>query len=147
LPFPREPSDTMEQSALHSLAGLPAFAVYFGLALVLLGLFLAIYLWITPYPEIKLIRDGNVAAGVSLGGAMIGFALPLAGAIDSSVSLIDMVIWALIALAVQLLAYFLVHRALPHLPRDVAEGKLASAVLLAATAIALGMLSAACMSY
>jgi len=58
-----------------------------------------------------------------------------------------MAVWALIALAVQLLAYFLVHRVVPHLPRDVAEGKLASAVLLGATAIALGLLSAACMSY
>lgn len=137
----------MEQSALHSLAGLPAFAAYFGLALVLLGAFLAIYLWMTPYAEIRLIREGNVAAGTSLGGAMIGFVIPLAGAIENSVSLLDMLIWAGIALAVQLFAYFVVHRLLPHLPRDVAEGKLASGVFLAATAIALGLLSAACMSY
>jgi putative membrane protein len=137
----------MEQSALHSLSGLPAFAAYFGLALALLGIFLAIYLWMTPYPEIRLIREGNVAAGTSLGGAVIGFVVPLAGAIESSVSLLDMLIWAGIALAVQLFAYFLVHRMLPQLPRDVAQGKLASGVFLAATAIALGMLSAACMSY
>lgn len=137
----------MEESALHSLAGLPAFAAYFALALVLVGAFLAVYLWMTPYPEIRLIREGNVAAGTSLGGALIGFVLPLAGAIENSGSLVDMAVWAIVALVVQLLAYFLVHRALPHLPRDVAEGKLASGVLLAATAIALGLLSAACMSY
>ena len=56
-------------------------------------------------------------------------------------------IWSLIALLVQLLAYFLVHRLLPHLPRDVADGKLASGVFLGATAISFGLLSAACMSY
>jgi putative membrane protein len=115
--------------------------------LLLLGVFLAVYLWMTPYPEIRLIREGNTAASASLGGAILGFVLPLASAVDNSGSLIDMVIWALIALLVQLLAYFLVHRLLPHLPRDVADGKVASGVFLAATAIAFGLLNAACMTY
>ena len=137
----------MEQSIQHSLAGLPAFAAYFALALALLGLFLAVYLWMTPYPEIRLIREGNVAAATSLGGAAIGFVLPLASAIEGSVSLLDMLLWAGVAAIVQLFAYFLVHRLVPDLPRNVSEGKLASAVLLAAIAIALGLLNAACMSY
>jgi putative membrane protein len=137
----------MEQSALHSLAGLPAFAAYFAVGLALLGLFLAGYLWMTPYPEIKLIREGNVAAAASLGGAVIGFVLPLASAVEGSVSLLDMLLWALVAAIVQLFAYFLVHRLVPDLPRNVSEGKLASGVFLAAIAIALGLLNAACMSY
>ena len=126
---------------------LPAFAAYFAVGLLLLGVFLAVYLRLTPYPEIKLIREGNVAAGASLSGAVVGFVLPMASAVQSSVSLIDMLVWALVALLVQLLAYFLVHRLVPHLPRDVAEGKLAVGVFLGAMAIALGLLNAACMSY
>jgi putative membrane protein len=122
----------MKISAIESLAGLPPFAAYFAVALLLLGVFLVVYLWLTPYPEIKLIREGNSAASASLGGAVVGFALPLASAIENSASLIDMLIWALIALLVQLLAYFVVHRLLPHLPRDVADGKVASGVFLAA---------------
>jgi putative membrane protein len=137
----------MEQSAINSLAGLPAFAAYFVLCLLLLGAFLAIYLRMTPFPEIKLIREGNVAAGTSLGGAIIGFVLPLAGAVENSVSLLDMAVWAVVALIVQLLAYFLVHRLLPHLPRDVSDGKIASGVFLASMSIALGLLNAACISY
>jgi putative membrane protein len=137
----------MRISAIESLAGLPAFAAYFAVALLLLGAFLAVYLWMTPYPEIRLIREGNTAASASLSGAIIGFVLPLASAIENSVSLADMLVWALVALLVQLLAYFLVHRLLPHLPRDVADGKLASGVFLGATAISFGLLSAACMSY
>jgi putative membrane protein len=137
----------MKITAIESLAGLPAFAIYFAVALLLLAVFLVIYVWMTPYPEIKLIREGNVAAGASLGGAAVGFVLPLASAIENSASLIDMLIWALIALLVQLLAYFLVHRLLPHLPNDVADGKLASGVFLAAIAISFGLLNAACMSY
>jgi putative membrane protein len=137
----------MKIYALESLAGLPAFAAYFAVALLLLGAFLVIYLWMTPFPEIKLIREGNTAASASLGGAIVGFVLPLASAIDNSASLIDMLIWAMIAMLVQLLAYFLVHRLLPHLPRDVADGKLASGIFLAAAAISFGLLNAACMSY
>lgn len=137
----------MKIYALESLAGLPAFAAYFAVALLLLGAFLAVYLWMTPFPEIKLIREGNAAASASLGGAMLGFVLPLASAIENSASLIDMLIWALIALLVQLLAYFLVHRMLPHLPQDVADGKVASGVFLAAVAVSLGLLNAACMTY
>ena len=136
----------MKISAVESLAGLPPFAAYFAVALLLLGVFLVIYLWMTPYPEIKLIRDGNAAASASLSGAVVGFVLPLASAIKNSASLVDMLIWALIALLVQLLAYFLVHRLLPHLPRDVADGKVASGVFLAAIAISFGVLNAACMS-
>jgi putative membrane protein len=137
----------MEHTAIESLVGLPAFAAYFGVGLLVLGVFLLIYLRMTPNPEIKLIREGNVAASTSLGGAVIGFVLPLASAVQNSASLIDMLVWALVALVVQLLAYFLVHRLLPHLPRDVADGKLASGVFLAAVAIALGLLNAACLSY
>jgi putative membrane protein len=137
----------MNINAIESLAGLPPFAAYFALGLVLVGVFLSIYLWMTPYPEIKLIREGNAAASASLGGAVVGFVLPLASAVENSVSLIDMLIWALVALLVQLLAYFVVHRLLPHLPRDVADGKVASGVFLAAIAISFGLLNAACMSY
>ena len=134
-------------SAIESLAGLPAFAAYFAVALLLLGAFLAVYLWMTPYPEIRLIREGNTAASASLSGAIIGFVLPLASAVENSGSIIDMLVWALIALLVQLLAYFLVHQLLPHLPRDVADGKLASGVFLGAIAVAFGLLNAACISY
>jgi len=137
----------MKISAIESLAGLPAFAAYFAVGLLLLGAFLVAYLWMTPYPEIKLIREGNTAASASLSGAIIGFVLPLVSAIENSGSLADMVVWAAIALLVQLLAYFLVHRLLPHLPRDVADGNLASGVFLGATAISFGLLSAACMTY
>jgi putative membrane protein len=133
--------------AIESLAGLPAFAAYFVVTLLLLGVFLAVHVRITPYAEIKLIREGNLAASASLSGAVIGFVLPLASAVENSGSIIDMLVWALIALLVQLLAYFLVHQLLPHLPRDVADGKLASGVFLGAIAVSFGLLNAACISY
>lgn len=48
----------------QSLAGVPAFLSYFAAAIGLLAAFLLLYLWITPYREISLIREGNAAAAV-----------------------------------------------------------------------------------
>ena len=47
----------------------------------MLGLFVWIYSRITPYREFELIAENNNAAAIALGGAVIGFTLPLVAAI------------------------------------------------------------------
>ena len=131
----------------QSLSGLPSFLLYFGLALALLVAFLAIYGWVTPYDERALIREGNVAAAISLAGATLGFVLPLASAIAHSVGVIDMVAWGVVALVVQIAVYFAVSRAVPHFGEAIRAGKTAAAALLATLAVAVGLLNAACLTY
>jgi putative membrane protein len=130
-----------------SVAGLPAFLLYFGISLALVAVFLAVYTFITPYDEISLIRQGNTAAGIGLSGALIGFVLPLASAITHSVNWLDMLVWGAIALVVQILVYFLMSRLMPHLPEAINEGRNAHATVLASASIALGIVNAACMTY
>lgn len=137
----------MRNTAFETLAGLPYFAAFFGTSLLLLAMCLVIYVVITPYPEIKLIREGNAAAAASLGGAIIGFALPLASVVVNSVSLLDMLIWSAVALVVQLAAFAGVRLLVPNIARHVREGQVASGILLGAMAIALGLLNAASMTY
>jgi len=132
---------------LGYLSGLPLFAAYFALGLVLLGAFVLIYLRITPYREISLIRSGNSAAAASLGGSIIGFVLPVASSIENSVSLGDMLVWSVVSLIVQLLAFLIARAVIPTISKNVEEGQLASGVFLGAVAIALGLLNAACMTY
>ncbi len=131
----------------QSLAGLPAFLSYFAAAIGLLALFLLIYVLMTPYREITLIRQGNTAAAASLSGAILGFVLPLTSAIAHSVGLADMAIWGLVALIIQLLVYLAARLLLPDLARDVPAGKVATGVFLGALSLAIGMLNAACMTY
>jgi putative membrane protein len=131
----------------HSIGGLPAFLLYFATSLTLLALFLAIYIWITPYRELALIREGNTAAAASLAGTIIGFAIPLAHAVALSVNLADMALWGLIALVVQLLVFFAVTRLIPDIARDIPAGKLAPGILLGTLSLATGILNAACMTY
>lgn len=130
-----------------SLQGLDEFLVYFVMCIAFVAVFLAIYVRITPYREITLIRQGNCAAAASLSGALIGFVLPLAAAVEHSVNPFDLAIWATIALVVQLVVYLLTRMVLPDLGRDIPDGKVASGIFLGAMSAGAGILNAASMSY
>ena len=127
--------------------GLISFLMYFGLSMAFAGLFLFIYGQVTPYREFSLISAGNVAASFSYGGALLGFAIPLASAIAHSVSLLDMALWAGVALCVQVLTFFFVRMMLPGIVSDIPNNQLSKGVFLGIVSIATGILNAACMTY
>ena len=123
---------------------LPAFASFFVTAIILMLAFLAIYLKITPYNELALIRAGNEAAAVSLGGAVIGFALPIAVSVAVSHNLYAMIGWGVVASVAQLLTFIVARLTLPRLNESIPQGKLASGIFLASLAIGVGILNAGC---
>jgi putative membrane protein len=137
----------VSRQIFDSFATFDDFLIYLAVALVLLAVFVAVYVRITPYREIALIREGNMAAAFSLSGAIIGFVVPLAAAIEHSVNLVDMAIWGLIAMAVQVAAFVAVKLLIPGLPRDIPADKAAAGFFLGALSLAVGLLNAACMSY
>ena len=87
------------------VAAFPNFVRYVVVGFALAALFLWIYVLITPWREFALIRAGNSAAAIALVGALLGFCLPLANTIAHSVSLTDVVLWALVALVVQVIVH------------------------------------------
>jgi len=129
---------------------LPAFASFFVTAIILMLAFLAIYVRITPYSELELIRAGNEAAAISLGGAVIGFALPIAVSVAVSHNLYAMIGWGVVASCLQLLpfvvAFIAARLALPRLNESIPQGKLASGIFLASLAIGVGILNAGCIA-
>ena len=130
-----------------SLSGFDEFLVYAGLAVVFVYAYMLIYLWITPYDEVKLIKDGNVAAALCLSGSVLGFTFPLAAAIKNSVHPWDMMLWGLIAAGVQLLVFVAVRYTLLNVTRRIKEGQVATGIVLGAISVSAGMLNAACMTY
>ena len=120
-----------------AVSGVAAHLLYFAVALAAIALFVAIYTAITPYWEISLIRQGNTAAAISLGGAILGYTCPLAQAVAQSSHLADMLLWSAVALVAQLLAYGATRLMLPKLAADVKEGKIAPATFLAALSLAM----------
>lgn len=129
------------------LAGANGFFLHFVAAAALTGLFALCYLWITPYAEFKLIREGKTAPAVAFSAALLGFTLALAGAIANSVSFADMLVWAAIALFVQVLVFVGLRLAFADLCRRIADDQLGPAILLAGLSLAAGLLNAACLSY
>ena len=129
------------------LSMLPAFLAYFAVAIALIAVFLMVYFTATPYDEIALVRQNNSAAAISLSGAMLGFALPVANVIAHSDTLLDLAAWGTIAGVIQILAYLVARFTLPHLNEDIPAGKVAPATFLAVLSLTVGLTNAACMSY
>ena len=130
---------------LQSLAGLPAFLVYFCTAIIAVVAYLFVYTRVTPHNEFQLIRDNDPAAATALGLSLVGFALPLVSAIAHSVNVLDCLIWSVVALVVQIVVYFLVRIPVPNLSGRIAAGEMASAIWLGSASLAAGALNAAAM--
>src|ERR1700761_8152927 len=138
---------TDRQMILQSLAGLPAFLVYFCTGIVAVMAYLFIYTRVTPHNEFQLIRDNDPAAAIALGLSLLGFVLPVVSAIAHSANVLDCLIWSAIALIVQIAVYFIVKIPVPNLSARIAAGEMASAIWLGLSSLAAGALNAACMIY
>jgi len=132
---------------LPALTKLPDFALFFSVSLALVGVYLLVYTLATSHNEFGLIRQNNVAAALSLGLSLTGFALPLSSAVVHSTSIVDLAIWGLVAIVVQLVVYMLVRVVLPNLSARIAAGELAAALFLGAASLAAGVINAAAMSF
>jgi len=123
-----------------------SYALYLLASLVLLAVFVGVYLRITPFREIALIRQGNVAAALSLGGAIIGFCLTLSASIQHNDALPAFLLWALGAMVVQALVYAALSRALPDMNAAIESNNIGMGVLMGTMSLAVGALNAACLS-
>ncbi len=132
---------------VSNLFSLPAFVAYLAVGIVYFVAFIVAYIWITPQREIALIRDGNIAAAISLGGAAVGFVLPLASAIAHAVSLTDVALWGLVAWLVQLLAHFVLRLVFHDLRGRIEANTQSVALFVAIIAICIGAINAAAMTY
>lgn len=134
---------------IDSIAGLGNFAVYFALSIVLLFIFKVVYAFVTPHDEWKLVKEEqSLAAAVGFGGAIIGFSLALAGAVTNSESLVDFVVWGVVAIIAQSLAFVLLRFTfMPKIAERINDNEVSAGAILAAVSVAVGLLNAACMSY
>jgi putative membrane protein len=130
-----------------AISNLPYFLLYFGIAVALVALYLFVYALVTAHNEFALIRQNVLSAALSLGLSLIGFALPLSSAIVYSRSVIDLVIWGIVAIGVQIVVYWLVRLVVPNLSERIASGEMASALFLGTASLAAGIINAASMTY
>ena len=129
------------------VAAFPNFVRYVVVGFALAGLFLWIYALITPWREFALIRVGNSAAAIALVGALLGFCLPLANTIAHSSSLTDVVLWALVALLVQVLVHLTLRYTMPYLRQAIEANETASGITAGGFSLSFGLINAACLTY
>jgi putative membrane protein len=121
--------------ALHLLSGVMLLAVFFG-----------IYSKITPFDELALIRQGNAAAALSLGGAGIGFCLTIVSSIVHNDTLMMFLIWSVGAMLVQTGVYAILTRVLPQMNPAIEANNVAMGGLMGAMSLMVGMINAASLS-
>jgi len=126
--------------------GFPITLLHAGMTIALLFLGALAYVMLTPHKEITLIREGNAAAALSLGGVLVGLAIPLAVSLKASNSTIEIAIWGVSTVVVQLLVFRGVDAMLRGLPQRIQDGEISAAVLLVGAKLATALILAAAVS-
>lgn len=136
------------ERALTYLSTLPTFALWFSTCAILLGIYAVVYAAVTPKRELAMIREGNVAVSIAFTGALIGYSLTLASVMMSAASRVDLALWAVVGLIVQLTAYWVAALLLGgHVRERFEKNDIAAGVFIGGIAIAVGIINAATMVY
>ena len=119
---------------------------YFGVALIMLVVFAAVYTRITPIRELAAIKEGNVACALSFSGALIGFCITLFSSMMQSVGMLSFVIWGAAAAVIQILVYFVATRLIPDADEQLRNNNVAVGILFLGLSVSIGILNAASLS-
>lgn len=123
--------------------GFPDFLLMTGTAGILLVVASTLYILLTPWKELALVKGGNGAAGLALAGAIAGLAIPIASCLASSLTLIDLLLWGTVALLLQLLTYRIIDMLLRDIPQRIQQDEAGAAIVLIAAKLAAAMILAA----
>jgi len=126
--------------------GFPVTLLHFAVTLAILIAGAAAYIMLTPHKEITLIRQGNASAAVSLGGVLVGLAIPLAISLKASTTLIELSLWGIATVLVQLLIFRLVDLVLHGLPKRINDDEMSAAAMLVGAKLATAIVLAAAVS-
>lgn len=126
--------------------GVPVLVTHLVVVIVMLLAGIRVYMWVTPYHEGRLLAKNNHAVGITLSAAILGLAIPLASCLAYSINTLDIVLWGVVTLIMQLLLFFLVDRVVKNLPKRIEKNEIAPALVLAAAKLASSLILAAAVS-
>jgi putative membrane protein len=126
--------------------GLPVLFEQFAVTLALLGIGIVCYTLLTPFNERRMVAQGNVAAGIVVAGTLVALAIPLAATLASSTHTLDILLWGLVALVIQLAAFIVATLLIRGLRGMIEAGNVAAALVLIGIQIAVALLNAGAMA-
>ena len=127
-------------------SGLSVLLLHLLTTLALLALGALCYMGVTPFRERTLIAAGNTAAGLVLAGTLIALAIPLAAMLATSHVWLDIVVWGLVAVILQLATFVLAVVVFRNLRAMIEADNVAAAAALVGVQIAIALLNAAAMA-
>jgi len=139
-------NDNLPENIAGALGtGLPVLLLQFVICIVLLIVGVAIYTLVTPFRERELLQHGNVAAATVLSGAAVALAIPLAALLATTRTALDILVWGIVAILLQLVTVLIASHVMKRLQLRVDDGNLAAALPIAAAQLAIALLNAAAM--
>jgi putative membrane protein len=115
-------------------------------AVALVLVFFVAYVRVTPFDEVLLIRQGNRAAALSLGGTLVGFSVTIASALMHTVDYYQFAGWAFGAMVVQVLVFAVTTYLLKMSKDQIEADNRAFGGLLGAISLSIGIVNAGCIS-
>lgn len=128
------------------LSGGPVLMAHFLCAAAVVTAGIGGYMWVTPHHEIRLVQDGNTAAGIALAATIIGVVLPGAVCLGTGITVWDVALWCTTAVVLQILVFKGADLLLRDLAKRIEEGEMSAAAVLSAAKIGAGILLAAGLS-
>ncbi|WP_453976752.1 DUF350 domain-containing protein [Brevundimonas sp. Marseille-Q4549] len=140
-------SNVLSSAEMQAFAsGFPVMVTHLIVTLLLLAAGAAVYVLMTPWKEISLIREGNPAAAIGFAAVLVGLAIPLAVSLSVSTTVRDIAIWGVATLALQLLVFRIVDLILTGLPQRIQNGEVSAAVVLAGAKLATALILSAALT-
>jgi putative membrane protein len=124
-------------------SGLPVLLLQFVICIVMLVLGVAVYTKVTPFYERELLQEGNIAAATVLSGAVVALAIPLAALLATTRAALDIVVWGIVAILLQLVTVVIVSHLLRRMRLSIDDGNVAAALPIMAAQLAIALLNAA----
>ncbi len=125
------------------ITGLPFLISHLFITLCLLFIGITSYIFLTPIKELKLIKDGNISASISFSGVLLGIGIPLASSLSVSNSILEIIIWGLTAIVLQLLCFKVTDTFLKDLSKRIEDDQLATSILLFSIKISVSLINSA----
>ena len=103
-------------------------------AIYILGVI--IYIKLTPHKELELVQEGNMAAAVTFSALVIGLVLPLSAVMVASLGVLDILIWGVASLFLQLFLFRMTDFVFRGMPERIENNEVAPAIVLASFKLA-----------
>ena len=127
-------------------AGFPILISHFAMAVLILISGVLIYIKTTEWNDLKLIRMGNLAASISLGGAFISLSIPLSASLTTSLSLQSIIVWEFTAVIIQLICDRLAGLVIGDLRDRIEKNEISAAIFVLSIKVSVALINSAVIS-